>query len=145
MDALIVTIGVDLNSVTAFHIFEDLLGGVIEGLPIYLPEPVEFSLTDFAGRTAPYRGFVHNIEMARIRDCERMRAALLASGAMKVVRTDMSAMLGISMRGLVRVCLEELASGRTIYGPCRVSARERERVTQLSSELQRPQGFEAHA
>lgn len=145
MDALIVAIGVDLNSVTAFHISEDLLGGVIEGLSIYLPEPVEFSLTDAAGRTTPYRGFVHDIELARIRDCERMRGALLAAGAMKEVRTDMSALLGISMRGLVRVCLQELAAGRTIYGPCRLSARERERVEQLSSALERPEGFEAHA
>ena len=145
LDALIVTIGVDLNSVTAFHVCEDLLGGVIEGLPpIYLPEPVEFPLTDLAGRTTTYRGFVHDIELARVRDCERMRDALLAAGALKIVRTDMSALLGIGMRALVRVCLEELAAGRTIYGPCRMRARERKRVAQLLSVLEKPQGFEAH-
>jgi aminoglycoside 3-N-acetyltransferase len=146
MDALIVTIGVDLNSVTAFHVDEGPARRRDRGTPaIYLPEPVAFALTDAAGRTTSYRGFVHDIELARIRDCERMRGALLAAGAMQEVRTDMSALLGISMRGLVRVCLAELAAGRTIYGPCRLSARERERVEQLSSALERPEGFEARA
>jgi aminoglycoside 3-N-acetyltransferase len=145
MDATLVAIGVDLNSVTSFHIYEDLLADVIEWLPIYLAGPMEFSITDAEGRATSYRGFVHNIEMARNRDCERLRNALLDSGSMKVVRTDMSGLLGISVRGLVRTCLRELLAGRTIYGPHRLPAADREKVAQLLAALERPDGFGAVA
>lgn len=143
LDAAILTIGVDLNSVTSFHIYEDLLADVIEWLPIYLPDPVRFAITDSAGRTTSYSGFIHNIELAKRRDCERLRDALLHSGSMTVVRTDLSALLGISARGLVRTCLKELMAGRTIYGRYRLAPRECEKVDRLLAGLESPDGFGA--
>lgn len=141
MDALIVTIGVDLNSVTSFHIYEDLLAGVIEWLPVYLADPMKFEITDSAGRTSSYLGFVHNRELARQRDCERVRDALLASRALTVVETDLSVMLGLRARGLVRTCLSELLAGRTIYGRYVLPAAEREKVAQVLHALEQPNGF----
>lgn len=143
MDAIILAIGVDLNSVTSFHVYEDLLAGVIEWLPVYLPEPARFDMTHADGRTTSYLGFIHNVELAKRRDCERLRNALLDSGALTVVRTDLSALLGISARELVRTCLKELIAGRTIYGRYRLAPRECEQVARLLARLESPHGFAA--
>jgi hypothetical protein len=123
----ILAIGLTLNSITAFHVYEDLLGPDF-WLPVYNPEPVEFEIIPPEG--APYRQatYTHSF-LSKERDCERLREALLRTQAMTSLRTDYAELFVLDSQRFVLTCLEELLHGRSIYGPQSLTADQQAKVS----------------
>ena len=126
-DGKVLMIGVDLNSLTSFHIYEDLILP-IAWHSIYDDMPRKFQLIDRDRNEIEYEGYFHSIHGARSRDVERMRLAFERHAALRRLRTDYSHIDVMTMRGVVVGCLKELLAGRSAYGAVQLAADEVDRV-----------------
>lgn len=121
----IVMLGVGLNSVTNFHVYEDLLG---EFLPfdVYLKERFRICVTDENGMRTPVEAVCHDARLSARRECERARGELRDAGAIKSLPLGESEISVIDARMFTRVLLGMLVRGKSIYGPVRLTPAQRE-------------------
>ena len=125
----ILLVGVDLNSLSSFHIYEDMI--VPTGwLPVYETAPRTFGMVDRGGNSFEYTGYFHSLESASLRDVERLRPVFEEQAGMKTIRTDYSKISILDSRAMVLCCLRELLSGRSAYGPVALSSDDAVRVQQ---------------
>jgi aminoglycoside N3'-acetyltransferase len=109
----VLLLGVGLNSLTSFHIYEDLLTPS-PWLPVYEEKPREFSMHG-NGKQFVYRGFFHSAEFGRRRDVERLRAVFVATAGLRTIKTDFASLSILDAKGMTRTCLWELEQRRTGY------------------------------
>ncbi len=119
----IVMIGVDLNSLTAFHVYEDLVMP-ISWCKVYEDNPRTFEIVDRDRRTIRYEGYFHALESARLRDVERMRSAFERHAGLRRTQTDFSLIDVMDAGGVVVACLLELLDGRSAYGSVELQPNE---------------------
>jgi len=129
----ILMVGVGLNSVTCFHVYEDLLGDDLP-FPVYLPEAFDIACVDGQGDPLTVSTRCHNPKQSVIRDCERARPWLEAAGAIRTVKLGESELSVIDAYLFTKVLLERLKKGESIYGKVKLSAGQ---VAAVNSALDR--------
>lgn len=120
----VILFGVNLNSFTSFHIYEDLLGNNFP-LEVYLKEPRKFKIHNINGEQILYTGKVHNLELAYKRNVEILRKLYIDSGAMRVFKTDFSEISLIDPKLATITNLEALKDRFSAYG----------KIKKLSNEM----------
>jgi aminoglycoside 3-N-acetyltransferase len=123
----ILLIGVDLNSLTAFHIYEDLIAPT-PWLPVYETKMRSFEIISPDCQSSFYSGYFHSLETANARNVESLRPALEAAAKLRNVHTDFSHVSLLDSKATITVCLQELAAGRTAYGPITVPPGEMSKI-----------------
>jgi aminoglycoside 3-N-acetyltransferase len=123
----ILMIGVGLNSVTCFHVYEDMLG---EDLPfeVYLPDSFQVPCTDSGGQSLSVSTRCHNQKLSVLRECERARPWLQAAGAIRTHKLGESELSVVDAYLFTRTLLERLNGGESIYGKVSLTPRQRETV-----------------
>jgi len=109
----VLLIGVDLNSLTPIHIYEDILGENLF-LPLYSKKYLKASIHQGDKIYTTYTKIRHRSYI--IRDVELLRSVFIKKGAMKVVKYDNYELISINIRKMTFIALEELISGNSIYG-----------------------------
>lgn len=130
----ILLIGINMNCMTSFHVYEDLIAPTL-WLPVYNSETLVFRLSDADGVRHAYDGYFHSLEYADKRNVEALRERLVSCGALKIINTDFSYLMAIDALAMVITCLEELLLGRSAYGEVSVSSAERRRIERVLSTL----------
>ena len=126
-DGSILMLGVGLNSVTNFHVYEDLLG---EAMPIqvYLPTPRKVPCVRGDGSPIEVNAVCHDPKVSAIRECERARPFLQKEGAIRTVPFGESELSVIDAKGFSRTLLKMLLVGESIYGPVSLNVAQRQKV-----------------
>jgi aminoglycoside 3-N-acetyltransferase len=123
----ILMLGVGLNSVTNFHVYEDLLG---EAMPVrvYLPSPRSVPCVRRDGSAVEVTAVCHDPKVSAIRQCERARPFLQKEGAIRTVPFGESELSVVDARGFSRALLKMLLAGESIYGPVSLTPAQRQAV-----------------
>jgi aminoglycoside 3-N-acetyltransferase len=130
----ILMIGVDLNSLTAFHIYEDLIAPT-PWFPIYEPEMRSFEIVSQDGASSVYRGYFHSLEIAAARNVERLRPAFEARAKLRSYLTDYSQISLLDSKAMIAACLEELRAGRSAYGDIAIPPEETRTIDNVLAAL----------
>lgn len=117
----ILMLGVGLNSVSGFHVYEDMLGGLAP-FKVYQARRYEVACTDRAGNSVRVQTLCHCPFLAAGRDGERARRYLQRGGHIRTQRLGESEISLLDARGLTQTLLEMLLEGDSIYGPVKLSA-----------------------
>lgn len=120
----IVMFGVGLNSVTCFHVYEDMLGPHMP-LAVYLDKPFSVSCIGANGNAIQVTTTCHNPGVSAIRECERARDALVGAGAMTSQALGDSELSIIDAKLFTKTLLMMLDQGRSIYGPVKITPTQR--------------------
>lgn len=130
----ILMFGVGLNSVTNFHVHEDMLG---EFLPhaVYQARRYEISCVDREGGSVIVRTACHCPFLAARRDCERARPYLERAGHIRTQRIGESEISLLDARGLNTTLLEMLLGGDSVYGPVTLTAAQAAAVKKCLAQL----------
>lgn len=123
----ILMLGVGLNSVTNFHVYEDLLGAAMP-IQVYLPSPRKVPCVRGDGSPIEVTAVCHDPRVSAIRQCERARPFLKKEGAIRTVLFGESELSVIDARGFSRTLLKMLLLGESIYGPVCLNAGQRRAV-----------------
>lgn len=123
----ILMIGVGLNSVTCFHVYEDFLGGHLP-FQVYLPESFRVPCVDSEGQALTVTTTCHNPKLSVVRECERARPWLNAAGAIRTKKLGESELSVIDARLFTRTLLEHLHEGESIYGKVKLRQDQREAI-----------------
>jgi len=131
----ILMIGVDLNSVTCFHVYEDMLG---DDLPfaVYLAESFDVPCLDADGKALNVITKCHNPRLSAVRDCERARSWLETAGAIRSCRLGESELSVVDAYLFTKTLLERLKSGDSIYGKVSLTPTQREAVNAALQRLE---------
>jgi aminoglycoside 3-N-acetyltransferase len=133
-DGQILMLGVGLNSVTNFHVYEDLLGDCLPLQP-YLAQRFEVACIDATGQALRVSTPCHDPALSARRDGERARLALQRAGAISSVSLRDSEISVLSARVHTRVLLAMLLDGYSIYGKVRLDERQRAAVERELAKL----------
>jgi aminoglycoside 3-N-acetyltransferase len=130
----ILMIGVGLNSVTCFHVYEDLLG---DDLPfeVYLPEGFAVPCIDADGESLLVTTRCHNPKQSAVRDCERARPWLQTAGALQSFKLGESELTVIDAYIFTKTLLERLRKGDSIYGRVKLNAQQLRAVDSALAKL----------
>jgi aminoglycoside 3-N-acetyltransferase len=112
----ILLVGVGLNSVTSFHVIEDVMGDRFP-VKIYLDKLFDCMCLDDDGNQLLVRTLCHDPNVSKVRNCERVRKYLLDEKVMQIVKVGEGEISLIDAQGLLR-CLDRLwqQNNMTIYG-----------------------------
>jgi len=127
--------GVGLNSVTNFHVYEDMLGALLP-FNAYVGKEYEVSCVDIDGDPIKVITACHSPLMSARRDCERARKRLLDAQRISTVRLGEGEISLLDAHGLTVTLLEMLLNGESIYGSVTLSATQRAAVERCLAELQ---------
>jgi aminoglycoside 3-N-acetyltransferase len=130
----ILMFGVGLNSITNFHVYEDMLGAQLP-FEVYQPRRYAIPCIDRQGRALVVHTVCHSPFMAARRDCERARPYLQRGGHIRTQRVGESEISVLDARGLTATLLEMLLRGDSIYGPVKPSREQRAAAEKCLSEL----------
>lgn len=130
----ILMFGVGLNSVTCFHVYEDMLGDCMP-LPVYLPEQFHIPCIESGGNALQVRTTCHNPRISAIRECERARSALIDAGAIVSYPLGESELSVVDAKLFTVTLLKMLADGKSIYGPVAVNAPQKKRISEWLERL----------
>jgi aminoglycoside 3-N-acetyltransferase len=130
----ILMFGVGLNSVTCFHVYEDMLGPYMP-LAVYLDRPFKVSCVGVGGNNMEVTTACHNPSVSAIRECERVRDELVRAGAMTSYPLGESELSILDARLFTTTLLRMLADGKSIYGPVEVTADQRKRIAECLETL----------
>jgi len=130
----ILLFGVGLNSVTCFHVYEDLLGAALP-FEVYQAKRYEVPCTDRDGTALLVRTTCHSPFLAARRECERARAYLERAGHIRSVPLGESEIALLDARGLTATLLQMLLAGDSIYGPVSLTAAQAAAAKQCLAEL----------
>jgi aminoglycoside 3-N-acetyltransferase len=129
----ILMFGVGLNSITNFHVYEDLLA---EHLPFKVYDDKEYKINSTNGLLhLDITTKVHNIHLSVKRDCERARKNLIANGYITTYTLGDSEVSLLDAKGLTITLLKMLVSGESIYGSVGLNATQKEFVNKKILEL----------
>lgn len=134
----ILLIGVGLNSVTCFHVYEDLLGPDCP-IQVYLPTTYRIPCTDHAGEAVSVSTVAHNPSVSASRECERARPWLQEAGAIRTVPLGESELTVIDAWLFTRTLLERLKKGESIYGKVKLRPEHVTAIDRRLSELMHTQ------
>lgn len=123
----ILMLGVGLNSVTNFHVHEDLLG---EAMPVqvYLPTRRKLPCVRSDGSQIDVTAVCHDPKVSAIRECERARPFLQKEGAIRSLPFGESEIAVIDARAFSRTLLKMLQRGESIYGPVKLDQAQRDKI-----------------
>ncbi|SDJ66731.1 AAC(3) family N-acetyltransferase [Microbulbifer yueqingensis] len=130
----ILMFGVGLNSVTNFHVYEDM---ILDFLPFKVYSDKVFrircksDLLDVAVETR-----AHNLRLSSRRDCEISRTFLIDSGAIETYRLGDSEVSLLDARRMTHTLLSMLLQGHSIYGRVRLDSKQEEGVRNALSFFQ---------
>lgn len=130
----ILMLGVGLNSVTNFHVYEDLLGEFMP-IQVYLPNAANVPCTRYDGSEASVRAVCHDPRVSAVRQCERARSFLHESGVIRTLRFGESEVSMIDAKGFTRTLLTMLLAGHSIYGPVTLTAQQVQKTSDLLARL----------
>lgn len=130
----ILMFGVGLNSVTCFHVYEDLLGTALP-FEVYQAKRYEVPCTDRDGAALRVRTSCHCPFLTARRECERTRPYLERAGHIRTVPIGESEISLLDARGLTTTLLEMLLAGDSIYGPVSLTGAQAAAVKQCRAEL----------
>jgi len=130
----ILMFGVGLNSVTCFHVYEDLLGSALP-FEVYQAKRYEVPCTDRDGAALRVRTSCHCPFLTARRECERARPYLERAGHIRTVPIGESEVSLLDARGLTTTLLEMLLAGDSIYGPVSLTAAQAAALKQCLAEL----------
>jgi aminoglycoside 3-N-acetyltransferase len=130
----ILMFGVGLNSVTCFHVCEDMLGPYMP-VPVYLGQRFKIPCVGAAGEALEVTTTCHDPSVSAIRECERARKALIQSGAIVSYPLGESELSILDARLFTITLLRMLADGKSIYGPVAVNADQRKRIAECLESL----------
>lgn len=130
----IVMFGVGLNSVTCFHVYEDILGPAMP-ISVYLDRSFQISCIGLTGVPIVVTTRCHDPNVSAIRECERMRDVLVKTGAMKSYALGDSELSVINARLFTITLLEMLAKGKSIYGDIKISPEQTKRISECRELL----------
>ena len=133
-DGKVLLIGVNLNSLTSFHIYEDMIFPDVD-LGVYQKYKHSFQVKPVSGVLECYRGFIHSSTKTKVRDVERMRPAYIESGALKTVKLKWGSVSVVSPLEITRVNLQQLKLGRSAYGAVTLTSREKDFVDRALDQL----------
>jgi len=130
----ILMFGVGLNSVTCFHVCEDLLGAALP-FAVYQAKRYDIACTDGDGRALRVETPCHCPFLTARRECERARPYLARGGHIRTVPIGESEISVLDARGLTSTLLEMLLAGDSIYGPVSLSAAQAAAARKSLAEL----------
>jgi aminoglycoside 3-N-acetyltransferase len=130
----ILMFGVGLNSVTCFHVYEDLLGTALP-LEVYQAKRYEVPCTDRDGAALRVRTSCHCPFLTARRECERTRPYLERAGHIRTVPIGESEISLLDARGLTTTLLEMLLAGDSVYGSVSLAPAQRAAVKERLAEL----------
>lgn len=130
----ILMFGVGLNSVTCFHVYEDMLGPHMP-VSVYLDQRFTIPCVGIDGKALDVTTTCHNPSVSAIRECERARNALMQSGAIVSYPLGESELSIVDARLFTITLLKMLADGKSIYGPVAVNADLRSRISECLESL----------
>lgn len=129
----ILMFGVNLNSVTNFHVYEDMLG---EYLPfdVYLNKIYKInSINNDQNVTIEVKA--HNPFLSAKRDCERARKYLVKNGYIETYKLGDSEVSLLDAKGLTVTLLDMLLEGESIYGKVKLTDNQSCRIKNLLKDL----------
>jgi len=129
----ILMFGVNLNSVTNFHVYEDILG---EFLPVnvYTSKNYQIPCTDDNVKIVVTTK-AHNPFLSAKRDCERARKHLINNGYVQTYEIGDSEISLLDAKGLTITLFEMLLVGESIYGRVKLSKEQKVKVNELLEGL----------
>ncbi|QDF29511.1 AAC(3) family N-acetyltransferase [Halarcobacter anaerophilus] len=129
----ILMFGVNLNSVTNFHVYEDMLE---EYLPfdVYLKNIYKID-SENNGKNLVIEVKAHNPFLSAKRDCERARKYLLKNGYIESYKLGDSEISLLDAKGLTITLLQMLLKGDSIYGKVKLKKKQKEKVNELLERL----------
>lgn len=123
----ILMFGVGLNSVTNFHVYEDLLGPALP-FEVYLDRKYVTKCVGRDGAEIIVESPCHNPQLSSRRECERARSYLQSSGAISTIPFGESEISLIDAHLFTVTLLEMLLAGKSIYGEITISPEQRHAV-----------------
>ena len=130
----ILMFGVGLNSVTCFHVYEDLLGAALP-FAVYQPKRYDIACTDRDGGALRVQTTCHCPFLTARRECERARPHLVRAGHIRTVPIGESEISLLDARGLTTTLLEMLLAGDSVYGPVSLTPAQTAAVRKCLAEL----------
>lgn len=118
----ILLVGVDLNKLTAIHIYEDLLEED-PFIPIYSNRYIKSKIYDSKFLTEVKTKVRHLAYI--INDIEQMRPVFIKKEVMRVTKFDNYEIIAVNIRKLTFVLLEELLKGNSIYGKLKIRKKQK--------------------
>lgn len=131
----ILMLGVGLNSVTNFHVYEDMLGDQMP-FNVYQARRYEVPCIDRAGKAVVVRTACHSPFLSARRECERARGYLERGGHIQTQCIGESEISLLDARGLTTTLFAMLLDGDSIYGAVKLSSTQRAAVERCLSEFQ---------
>jgi aminoglycoside 3-N-acetyltransferase len=132
-DGKILMFGVNLNSVTNFHVYEDMLG---ELLPHHVYTDKSYKIPCADGNTEIIvTTKAHNPLLSAKRDCERARKFLIKNNYIETYKLGDSEISLLDSKGLTITLLEMLLHGNSIYGKVKLSRDQKAKAQELLREL----------
>jgi aminoglycoside 3-N-acetyltransferase len=129
----ILMFGVGLNSVTNFHVYEDILA---EHLPFNVYSKKVFNIESInEGNKATITTPMHSLQQSSKRDCERARKTLLKKNYIKSFPLGDSEVSVLDAKGLTIILLEMLLKGTSIYGNVKLQKQHKEVIKNKLAEL----------
>lgn len=129
----ILMFGVDLNSITNFHVYEDMLG---DFLPFEVYAKNKYIIKSINGTIdKSIEVKAHNPFLSAKRDCERARKYLEKDGYIETYSIGDSEVSLLDAKGLTITLLEMLLKGESIYGKVKLSNEQKTEVEELLKEL----------
>lgn len=125
----IVMFGVGLNSVTCFHVYEDMMGDHMP-MNVYLKQRFQVPCVDASGNHLLVTTTCHDPSVSANRECERARVELVKSGAIVSCQLGDSELSVVDARLFTITLLKMLIDGKSIYGPVALDPDQRSRVSE---------------
>lgn len=132
-DGKILMFGVNLNSVTNFHVYEDMLGSLLP-FNVYADEYYQVQSIYNANKIV-IKTKAHNPFLSSKRNCERARKYLIDYGYIETFTIGDSEISILDAKGLTITLLEMLLLGKSIYGKVRLSKEQIMAVDKLLADL----------
>lgn len=129
----ILMFGVGLNSITNFHVYEDILS---EHLPFKVYAKKTYQVKAINGETkVTIHTKVHDMHMSAKRDCERARKHLISNGYITTYKIGDSEISLLDAKGLTVTLLQMLLKGESIYGKIKITIQQKNIIEDKLREL----------
>lgn len=119
----ILMFGVGLNSVTNFHVYEDLLGAALP-FAVYAEKKYAVTCVKQDGGKVEVITPCHDGSLSARRECERAREFLLADGVIHSIPLGESELSLVDAKGFTVCLLKMLLKGKSIYGEVKLSGQQ---------------------
>ena len=129
----ILMFGVNLNSITNFHVYEDILGDFLPFKVYTKDEYIIKSTNGNLNQNIIVRA--HNPKQSAKRDCERARKFLIENNYIETYSLGDSEVSMLDAKGLTITLLQMLQSGHSIYGKVKLSKKQKLKIEETLNLL----------